>query len=952
MGTALRALIIEDSAEDTHLLVQELRRGYDLTFKRVETAEEMTAALAGPTWDIVISDYALPHFSVPAALDLLKKNGFDLPFLIVSGSLGEEIAVIAMKTGAYDYIVKGNLKRLLPAVERGLREAAVRQERRQAEEQLRQSEERFRQLAENITEVFWMTNPDKNEMLYVSPGYEKIWGRSCRSLYDRPITWMDAIHPEDRERVATSALIHQRLGTYDEAYRIIRPDGSIRWIRDRAFPIKDRSGRVYRLTGIAEDITARNEAEEALRASKEFSENLIQTANVMILSLDPDGKIEIFNQAAEEMTGYTLSELQGKNWFEILVPKDRYPYVWEEFSRLTAGGSPKTFENPILTKSGEERYIMWQNNQVRIGGKVVSTISFGNDITERKQAGEALKKSEERLRMAISAARMYTWDWDVQTGRVIRSGHYQEVYGADLSVSDSNYFSFLRGVHPEDRKKVEEAVDRAVQGKAPYRIDFRVVRSDGQIRWLESQAEAYRGANGIASRMIGVTQDITERKQAEEMVEHLAFYDTVTDLPNRNNLIESLLRAIGSGRNKNNTMALILMDLDHFKEINDTLGHQRGDMILKEVGSRLKSVLFVPDIVARLGGDEFAVLLPKLAKAEDLDRVIRKIQEALHPPFMIEGLPIVVEGSMGIALCPEHGTNPDSLLQRADVALYAAKESGSGHTLYAPELDRHSPQRLAMMAELRQAIEQNHLFLHYQPKVSLKKRTVSGVEALVRWRHPLRGMIPPDQFIGLAERSGLIHPLTHSVLQMAMRQCALWRQAGFGISVSVNLSARNLVDPNLPETVSELLRTSGVTPDLIRFEITESAIITDPARAQETLINLHRLGIGLSIDDFGTGYSSLSYLRDLPVDRIKVDKSFVMKMIQKEGDEKIVRSTIDLAHNLGLDVVAEGVETQEILDRLTEMGCEEAQGYFISRPLPAEELTRWFCESPWGRGGN
>jgi len=951
LATPLRALIVEDSAEDAELLIHALRQGrYDVSFERVETAAALAAALGRSAWDVGICDYRLPRFSVSAALDLLKKSGLDLPFIIVSRNLGEDVAVAAMKAGADDYVPKDQLKRLLPGVERGLREAEVRRERKEAEEKLRQSEERFRQLAENITEVFWMIDPDTNEILYISPGYEKIWGRSCRSLYEQPRAWLDAIHPADREQVIQSSRVRSTLGTYDEIYRIIRPDGSVIWIRDRAFPIKDEKGKVYRITGIAEDITDRKRAEEALRSSREFSENLIQTANVMILSLDPEGKIEIFNQAAEQITGYTLAELKGKSWFEVLVPKERYPQVWEEFARLVAGGTPKTFENPILTKRGEERHILWQNNQVKKNGEIIATISFGNDITEQRRAGEALKESEEQLRMAINAARMYSWEWNVQTGRIVRHGHHQQVYGDDASGSKSDYLSFLERIHPDDRKKIEEAVDKAVLGKASYRVDFRVIRPDGNIRWLESQAEAYRAASGIAVRFIGVTQDITERKEAEELVQRMAFYDTLSGLPNRNHLIDRLLNAIRTDSGIGKPMALMLMDLDHFKEINDTLGHHRGDLLLKEMGLRLKSVLFEPDLVARLGGDEFAILLPKLAREEDVMLVIRKIQAALHPPFIIEGLPIAVEASIGVALYPQHGTNPDSLLQRADVALYAAKASRGGHTLYAPELDRHSPQRLALLAELRQAIELNQLLLHYQPQVSLKERKIFGVEALVRWRHPQRGMIPPDEFIGLAERSGQIHPLTYWVMQTAMRQCSAWRQAGFDLSVSVNLSARNLLDSKLPEKVAGLLKKCDVVPSQIRFEITESAIMADPARAQETMIKLHQTGIRFSIDDFGVGYSSLSYLQKLPVDMIKVDKSFVIHMTRNRGDAKIVHSTIALAHNLGLGVVAEGVETEEILNRLIEMGCDEAQGYFISRPVPAEDLARGLGDAPWRTG--
>jgi diguanylate cyclase (GGDEF)-like protein/PAS domain S-box-containing protein len=949
MGVPLRALIVEDSADDAELLLRELRRGgYDPKYERVETPEAMSDALARQEWDVVIADYNLPRFNAPAALAVLHESRLDLPFIIVSGSVGEDAAVKAMKAGVHDYIMKGNLKRLVPSIERELREAAVRRERRQAEERSRQSEERFRQLAENIAEVFWMTNPDKNEMLYVSPGYEKIWGRACDDLYERPIEWVEAIHPDDRNRATQSAMTNQIAGRYDEEYRIIRPDGSIRWIRDRAFPVKDATGRVYRVTGIAEDITDRKLAEDELRNAKEFSENLIQTANVIILGLDTEGNINIFNETAEEITGYTLAELKGKNWFEILVPKDRYPYAWEEFNRLVAGGMPRVFDNPILTKSGEERYIMWENNQVRVNGNILATISFGNDITERKRAEEALKESKERLSMAINAARMYTWDWDVQTDRIVVSGHHQDVYAADLPAPYSNFASLLEATHHEDRKKFEQAVERAIQGKAPYRADFRMVRPGGEIRWLETRGEVYRDKTGRAVRIIGITQDITERKRSEELIQHMAFYDTLTALPNRNNLYDRLRDAIRNDAGQGRPLSLLLMDLNHFKDINVTLGYGSGDLVLKEVGARLRSVLFEPDVVACFGGDVFAVLLPHLARVEDVSLVVKKIKDALHAPIMIEGLPIAIEASMGVALYPDHGVDPESLLQRADVAMYAAKRTGSSCMIYGPEHDQHSAAQLALMAELREAIERNHLTLHYQPTIDLNDGKVSGAEALVRWMHPQRGLILPDRFIGLAERTGLVHSLTQWVLQTAIQQCGAWKQAGLTMTLAVNLSARNLFDPNLPDRIAQLLRQHEVTADCLTVEITESAIMADPSRAVEILSKIHGLGIRISIDDFGVGYSSLSYLRKLPVDRLKVDKSFVINITQSEDDATIVRSTIELAHGLGLGVVAEGVESGDAYECLVEWGCDTAQGYFISKPLPIAEFADWLRESAWG----
>jgi diguanylate cyclase (GGDEF)-like protein len=431
-------------------------------------------------------------------------------------------------------------------------------------------------------------------------------------------------------------------------------------------------------------------------------------------------------------------------------------------------------------------------------------------------------------------------------------------------------------------------------------------------------------------------------------LEHIAYYDRLTALPNRNNLYNRLREAIRDDAGRGRPLSLLLMDLAHFKEVNVTLGYSSGDLVLKEVGRRLRSVLFEPDVVASLGGDVFAVLLPHLARIEDVELVVRKIEEALHAPVMIAGLPIAIEAAIGVALYPDHGKDPESLLQRADVAMYAAKRTGSSYIIYGPEHDQHSAAQLALMAELREAIERDHLVLHYQPTVELKNGKVSGAEALVRWMHPQRGLIPPDQFIGLAERTGMIHPLTQWVLQTAICQCAACNQAGFAMTLSVNLSARNLFDPNLPDRITRLLQQHKVTADCLAVEITESAIMVDPSRAAEILSRIHGLGIQISIDDFGAGYSSLSYLRKLPVDRLKVDKSFVINVTQSEDDAAIVRSTIELAHSLGLEVVAEGVESKQAYDRLVAWGCDTAQGYYISKPLPIGEFTHWLYESPRG----
>jgi diguanylate cyclase len=433
-----------------------------------------------------------------------------------------------------------------------------------------------------------------------------------------------------------------------------------------------------------------------------------------------------------------------------------------------------------------------------------------------------------------------------------------------------------------------------------------------------------------------------ERQAA--LTRHQALHDALTGLPNRALLRDRGERAIAAARRYGGNVGLLLIDLDRFKDINDTLGHHQGDALLRGVAERLASVLREADSVARLGGDEFAVLLPQLLEPDGAMNVAQKLLEALRQPFVVDELVLEVDASIGVAVSADHESDIDTLLQRADVAMYVAKHEHAGATAYAPELDVNSPRRLALLADLRHAIDERALSLHYQPKVELASGEVRGVEALVRWNHPQLGPIPPVEFVPLAESTALIHPLTTFVLETALRQQREWRDRGYDLSMAVNLSARSLLDVALPLQVAALLSAHGVEPGRLVLEITESTLMTDPARALRVLDALDTLGVRISIDDFGTGYSSLARLKDLPVHELKIDRAFVTSMQTIHSDAVIVRSTIDLARNLGLAVVAEGVEDRSVMNELGDLGCDAAQGYYLSRPVPPAELLVWLDE--------
>jgi diguanylate cyclase (GGDEF)-like protein len=387
------------------------------------------------------------------------------------------------------------------------------------------------------------------------------------------------------------------------------------------------------------------------------------------------------------------------------------------------------------------------------------------------------------------------------------------------------------------------------------------------------------------------------------------------------------------------------MDVDRFKEVNDTLGHHSGDLLLEELGTRLRGALRQSDTVARLGGDEFGIVLPTAQTVGDLAEVADRIRDALREPFVMQGLPLAVEGSIGGALVPLHASDVETVIQRADVAMYVAKTANTDFEVYDASHDEYDPSRLTLIGELRRALEGKEIVLYFQPKAALRGGEVRGAEALVRWRHPDRGLLGPDEFIPLAQHTGLIRPLTLFVIDAALEQCSRWSRDGFELRVAVNLAMRNLLDLSFPDDVAALLAKWRVPPERLELEITESTIMGDPFRARQVLQRLDSMGVRLSIDDFGTGYSSLGYLKRLPVSEIKIDKSFVLNMTNDENDAVIVRSTIDLGRNLGLEVVAEGVENAEAWRNLELYGCDIAQGYYLSRPVPADELTAWLKET-------
>lgn len=500
----------------------------------------------------------------------------------------------------------------------------------------------------------------------------------------------------------------------------------------------------------------------------------------------------------------------------------------------------------------------------------------------------------------------------------------------------------------EDRELVRSAWDRAVRGEQTT-VECRMQFPGGQSRWYRRQFFPFSNSDGQVVRVDGFMEDITDVRHTLERLELLGTSDPLTGLANRTLWYDRLTRAIATARRHGKEkLVLMLLDLNHFKMINDTLGHAAGDRILRQVALRLQNVLRDSDTLARLGGDEFAVLLPGITDADQAgEMVARKVQECFVEPFMHEGDELYLDAAMGISIYPDHGDDADSLLSRADIAMYGAKRKDFRFSFYDPGSDVSAAEQLQVAAGLRHALDREEFHLVYQPKIDIQRRRVCGVEALLRWVHPLRGLILPERFIPVAEQIGQIAAITDWVLLTALLQCKQWRNAGLDLPVAVNVSASSFQNPRLMDRVRWALREADVPPECLEIEITENTLMVDLERGVEILDSFSRLGVAVAIDDFGTGYSSLSYLRQLPIHTLKIDKSFLCDVAQVGNDNVIVRSIIDLGHNLGYKVVAEGVETVFAWELLEELGCDAVQGYHISHPLTHDGLSHWLAQSPW-----
>jgi diguanylate cyclase (GGDEF)-like protein/PAS domain S-box-containing protein len=718
------------------------------------------------------------------------------------------------------------------------------------------------------------------------------------------------------------------------------------WLESSAVPLHNADGVLAGAVVVFSDVTRERSLVAELAASEERYRHLYGMVACGVLVLDAKGRVLDANAPAVKILGWTLAEMRGRTtgslWQAISEDGKPVPFSRRPTMRALKSGQPKPGQVLGLRRgTGDIRWVQIHTIPVlRPDGSPFQVVSSFIDITDRKAAEEKLAESELKLRTIFDQA-------PIGLARVDLEGKIQE---ANLSLQRILSYPerqmiglrFDRLLHSPGGSELDLIRDFLKGDRDYYTAELPVRRRDGTQRWGSVSLSLVRGAGQEPLYLIGMLEDISDRKAQTELLEYQALHDSLTDLPNRTLLHDRLQQAILTAQRENRQLALLIMDLNRFKEVNDTFGHHLGDVLLQQVGPRIMAQLRESDTVARLGGDEFAVVLPTADDEAGATLAARRLLKALEEPFVIEDRRLEVGGSIGIAITPQHGADPATLMRRADIAMYVAKRTRSGFTIYSPEHDKHSPGRLSLMGELRDALQGDALVLHYQPEVSLPDGIVVGVEALIRWQHPRHGLMPPDEFLTIAEETGLIVGVSEWALNAALEQSRSW--AGrVDLPVAVNLSLQNLQDENLPRLIATLLERHSVRPETLKIEVSEAALMADPTRSAEIFGRLRALGVRVSIDDFGSGYSSLPYLKRLPVDELKIDRSFVIGIAPGAEETAIVRSAIEIGHSLGLKVVAEGVETQAAWDILAELGCDTVQGYLIARPLPARQLGRWLA---------
>jgi diguanylate cyclase (GGDEF)-like protein/PAS domain S-box-containing protein len=855
---AVRVLMVEDVATDAELEVRELKRaGMRIEHRLVDREEQFLAELQSFSPDVIISDFSMPHFDGMTALALARENAPNIPFIFVSGTIGEEYAIRALKNGATDYVLKTNLVRLPAAVERALHDANDRMARRNAEKKLAETRAQLQSIYESLPDMLWSVELPGEKINYVSPASGAIYGYGPDDFLANQDLWIDVVHTEDRAAVeaAWQRLVADGIA-FDIEYRALRPEGSIVWVHDRGRVIRDAKGKALRIDGVARDI----------------SESVRQRARLARLA--------------------RIRDLLGAANSAFMRMRDRRS-TFEEFCRIavTRGG--------FVTAR-----VVELDAQGRLS--IAATTTPGDSIFEEIVADYNAEPAGARSLLA----------------QTLRSR--QVIVSNDL----------------ESDARVSQRESQISAGN--YSVVFLPIRVEGEVvavAILRAREANFFDQEELAllAEMVANLEFALELQSKQDRLNYLALYDPLTELPNRTLFQDRLTQTLEAARRSSTMLSLTVFDVERFKAINDTFGESAGDQVLRAIASRLRDAVGDVNRVARLGGNLFAVMRPDIQDASDAARLLQeKIDDVIGRSLQIEGREIKVTAKAGIALFPDDGVDADALFRNAEASLKRAKETGDRFLFYTPHINARVAEQVELENRLRRAVEQREIFLHFQPKVELESMRIVGVEALMRWRGPDNLLMSPARFVPVLEETGMILDAGRIALEIAAQTFRGWKAQGLQPPrIAVNVSALQLRQRSFVDDVQSAL---GGPDNGVDLEITESLLMEDIDESIRKLRVLREAGASISLDDFGTGHSSLAYLSRLPIDAVKIDRSFIRAMTENADATSIVSTIISLAQALRHKVVAEGVETEEQARLLRLLRCDQIQGYLFSPPQPMEKI--------------
>ncbi|MCF1184198.1 EAL domain-containing protein [Marichromatium gracile] len=952
--TPISVLIVEDDPAHAEAVARALEDSEQFADPRVaQTLAEALQAIAQQPPDAVVADLNLvdgkAYELLPGAVQEIR-----YPVLVMTSQGDEQMAVQAMKAGALDYVVKSpetftQMPRLL---ERALREYGHITERARAQEALRASERRMTDIINFLPDatfaidtqgrvIVWnlaverMTGIPREQIIgQGEQAYAKAFYGERRALLVDLILAPDDHHPEhyhNLQRLEGDQLTAEVFNTHIG-------QGQGIYLRSVASPLRDGAGGIVGAIESVRDITEPKRAQQELLRAYGESRAITEAVRDTLYMVDLEGRLLWWNKRVEAETGYTGDALRQLPLTRLFIDADA-PRLERAISAALTQGYCE-IEGRARTINGIRNY---RYNGVPVRdkhGEVIGIAGVGQDITERL-------RDQERLRLSAAVLDNTHEGIMVSNARgdrlVAVNQAFTEIsgYGEDEALGRAPNL-LKSGRHG---RQFYQAMWASILQTGHWQGEIWNRRRNGEVfpAWLT--ISRVRDERGDTSNYVGIFSDISQVKQSEARLEHLAHYDALTDLPNRLLLLSRLEHAIHRAERERSKVAVLFIDLDRFKNVNDSLGHPVGDELLQAVAERMRARIRAEDTLARLGGDEFVLLLESIERPDEAGNLAQQIIDLMAEPFRLSGgREIYLGASIGISLYPDNGTDTTQLLRNADTVMYQAKAQGRNtYRYYTESLTRAANARLSLESRLRRALEREELVLHYQPQVDMRTTRLTGIEALVRWEDPAEGLIPPDRFIPLAEETGLIIPLGAWVLASACRQLQDWIDGGAPpLTLAVNISSHQFAQPDLALHVDRELTASGLSPERLELELTESTIMQHNRRGMEILEALRALGIALSIDDFGTGYSSLAYLKRLPIDKLKIDKSFVQGIPEDRNDAEIAATIIAMARNLNLRVLAEGVETEAQRDFLHQAGCDAYQGYLFSRPLPAAEFARQY----------